>query len=98
MLQWFISYFFNFLNHLSLDKSVLENYHISSSWTLALSSPEFDIFKNMTTDTYKRLRERMIGMVLATDMNSHFSDLAKLKGRLSNSGILEIFSQFLIFF
>ena len=71
---------------LFLDRSVLENYHISSSWSLALSTPEMDIFQNMTTDTYKKIRERMIGMVLATDMNSHFSDLAKLKGRLSNSG------------
>lgn len=77
-----------------LDRSVLENYHISSSWSLALSSPELDIFQNMTTETYKKIRERMIGMVLATDMNSHFSDLAKLKGRLSNSGKNSIYSCF----
>jgi len=53
---------------------------------MALSSPEFDIFQGLSTDSYKKLRERMIGMVLATDMNSHFADLAKLKGRLSNTG------------
>lgn len=72
---------------LHLDRSVLENHHISSSWSMAFSSESLNIFINMNTDTYKKLRERIIGMVLATDMTFHFSDLAKLKGRLSNSGI-----------
>ena len=69
---------------------MLENHHIAASWTLALSNPEYDIFQSLPTDSYKKIRERIIGMVLATDMNSHFSDLAKLKGRLSNNGIFII--------
>jgi hypothetical protein len=31
------------------------------------------------------MRERIISMVLATDMSVHFADIAKLKGRLSSS-------------
>lgn len=40
----------------------------------------------MGQENYKKMRERIISMILATDMNSHFSDLAKLKGRLASNG------------
>lgn len=38
---------------------------------------------NFSNDDFKRLRERMISMILATDMQNHFTDQAKLKGRLA---------------
>lgn len=69
----------------------MENHHISSSWALALSSPDLDIFKKMDNDTYKVLREHMIDMVLKTDMGLHFTNLARLKERISNSGICILF-------
>lgn len=73
------------LNYQLLDKSVLENYHASASFTLALEE-ETAIFKNFIREDYCKIRERIISMILATDMSSHFSDLAKLKGRLATSG------------
>ena len=37
--------------------------------------------KGMDRDDYKKTRERLIHMVLATDMSKHFADLAKFKSR-----------------
>ena len=73
------------------DKSVLENHHISASWELALNSPESDIFKEMANDDYTSMRERIISMILSTDMNNHFQDLGKLKGRLASKGLKKIY-------
>ena len=41
-----------------------------------------NIFASLSKENYKRIRESVIGMVLATDMSNHFSDIAKLKSRL----------------
>ena len=40
----------------------------------------------MANEDYKKIRERVVAMILATDMNFHFGDLAKLKGRLTSNG------------
>ena len=40
------------------------------------------------------MRERVISIVLATDMSNHFTDIAKLKGRLA-AGIKYSYSLFL---
>jgi 3'5'-cyclic nucleotide phosphodiesterase len=69
-----------------VDKSVLENHHISSSWLLMLQDEKCDIFCNLKGDDYKLIRQRMIAMVLSTDMSSHFGDLAKTKARVSSQG------------
>ena len=65
---------------------MLENHHIAASWLLTLSDEKLDVFCRLDKDEYKKLRERMISMVLATDMTFHFSDMAKLKARLASSG------------
>jgi len=44
---------------------------------------ENDILENFNKDNYKQFRDRMIQLILATDMSVHFSDFAKLKGRLA---------------
>ena len=49
-----------------------------------------EIFKNFSREDYSKIRERIIGMILATDMSMHFTDIAKLKGRLTTSGIKNI--------
>lgn len=74
-----------------LDKSVLENHHVSAAFTV-MRDETFNIFKNFTTTDYKIARERIISMVLGTDMACHFSDVAKLKGRLAagNSSLLVV--------
>lgn len=59
---------------------------MSSSWNLAFSHPGNNIFEGMTNEDYKKIRERVVAMILATDMNFHFGDLAKLKGRLTSNG------------
>lgn len=41
----------------------------------------------MTKQEFKLFRKRVIGMILATDMAKHASDLAQLKTMISNNGI-----------
>jgi len=64
---------------------VLENHHIASSWLITLQDEKSDIFARLDNDSYKLIRQRMISMVLATDMSSHFGDLAKAKAKVSSS-------------
>ena len=70
------------------DKSPLENHHVSGSFVL-IRQEKYEILQNFTKSDYKLWRERMIAMVLATDMSVHFADLAKLKGRLASAGNLK---------
>jgi len=64
------------------DKAVLENHHVSASFAL-LQEEAYNIFSNFSKADYKAVRERIIAMVLATDMSTHFTDISKLKGRLA---------------
>ena len=84
-----------FIFFILLDKSVLENHHIAASWLVTMSEEKYNIFEKLDKDDYKKIRERMISMVLATDMSFHFSDMAKLKARLASSGYY--FNYFLFF-
>jgi hypothetical protein len=45
-------------------------------------NPALNIFATLTRENYKKVRESIIGMVLATDMAGHFAEIAKLKSRL----------------
>jgi len=64
------------------DQSVLENHHVASSFKL-MKHKEFDIFQDMEQEDFKTLRKKMIGLVLATDMSKHFSEIGKYKPRIS---------------
>ena len=64
------------------DKAVLENHHVSAAF-MVLQDPDRAIFSEFSKDQYQKIRERMVSMVLATDMAQHFSDLGKMKGRLA---------------
>jgi hypothetical protein len=75
-----------------LDKSVLENHHISATFKI-LKEDEFNIFKKFSKDNYKQVRERMIAMVLSTDMTQHFTDVAQLKGKLAGGNHFLLFSK-----
>jgi len=66
------------------DLSVLENHHVASSFKL-MKHKEFDIFQDMEQEDFKTLRKKMIGLVLATDMSKHFSEMGKYKPRISAS-------------
>ncbi|XP_072882852.1 high affinity cGMP-specific 3',5'-cyclic phosphodiesterase 9A [Hemitrygon akajei] len=52
------------------DISPLENHHCSVAFKI-LEKPENNIFRNLTTEQYRRIREGMIKCVLATDMARH---------------------------
>lgn len=60
----------------------MENHHVSSVFEL-MKNEEFNIFADFSKEDYKIIRERVIAIVLATDMSTHFGDVAKLKGRLA---------------
>jgi len=64
------------------DKSCLENHHVSYAFAL-MKGEQSNIFENFSKEDYKTMREKIIANVLATDMSNHFSDMAKLKGRLA---------------
>ena len=69
----------------NLDQSVLENHHVAASYLVMSQEPSMNIFAKYSREEYSRARERMVSLVLATDMALHFSDVAKIKGRLSTS-------------
>ena len=74
----------NTRHHLAVrynDKSVLENYHVACGFEL-MQKKEFNIFSNLEFDEYKQMREKIVGMVLATDMTLHFGEIGKLKTRV----------------
>lgn len=55
------------------DKSVLENYHVSSFFKIIDDNPsDFNIFDKYLKEDYNKTREVLISMVLATDMSFHF--------------------------
>ena len=62
------------------DQSILENHHVASAYSLIQKSDN-NFMREMQRDEYKKMRERLIQMVLATDMAKHFADIAKFKGR-----------------
>jgi hypothetical protein len=64
------------------DKTVLENYHVASSFLIS-KKKGLDIFSDLEKDTKKDIRLKMITMILATDMADHFKSMGKLKSKLT---------------
>ena len=62
---------------------MLENHHISFSYTILLSEEEYEFTSKWSNEDFKKFRELMIEIILSTDMARHFSDIAKLKARLA---------------
>lgn len=69
------------------DKAVLENHHVSAAFILS-QKENYNIFGKFSKEDYSKLRERVITMVLCTDMSTHFNDLSKVKGRLATTGFI----------
>ncbi|KAG9349097.1 hypothetical protein JZ751_029417 [Albula glossodonta] len=63
------------------DISPLENHHCAVAFEI-LEKKESNIFRNLTTEQYKRIREGMIKCILATDMTRHNEILNKFKSIL----------------
>jgi len=62
------------------DVSVLENHHVASTFAI-IQQEKYNIFQNFDRPDYKKMRARMIGNILATDMAKHFAELGKFKTR-----------------
>jgi 3'5'-cyclic nucleotide phosphodiesterase len=63
------------------DISVLENHHIASSFAL-FSHEKYNILQNFDKTEYKKMRSKLIGNILSTDMSKHFADQGKFKSRV----------------
>ena len=68
------------------DKSILESFHVASVFKKMSENSHMNIFKYLDKQDYVQMRGNIIQMILSTDMTMHFTDLAKLKGRLATSG------------
>uniref|UniRef100_A0A671MFK7 High affinity cGMP-specific 3',5'-cyclic phosphodiesterase 9A n=1 Tax=Sinocyclocheilus anshuiensis TaxID=1608454 RepID=A0A671MFK7_9TELE len=63
------------------DISPLENHHCAVAFEI-LEKTESNIFRNLSTEQFKRIREGIIKCILATDMTRHTEILNKFKAIL----------------
>jgi len=68
------------------DKAVQENWHASESMKLLLLT-ENNFIEAFTEDEKKVLRKRIVGMILATDMANHASQLNVMQYKVKNKAI-----------
>ncbi|CAH1240608.1 PDE9A [Branchiostoma lanceolatum] len=61
------------------DISPLENHHCAIAFEI-LEKPDCNIFRNLSVENFKKVREGMIRCILATDMARHNEILGKFKG------------------
>nr|CEL65900.1 TPA: 3', 5'-cyclic nucleotide phosphodiesterase,putative [Neospora caninum Liverpool] len=62
------------------DISVLENFHASLTFKI-LARPECNLFMHLSPEEFQIVRNRMIDLILATDMKMHFETLSKFRLR-----------------
>jgi hypothetical protein len=65
------------------DRSVLENFHIASALKICQEDSK-NIFKYFERDLAKKIREKIIKVVLATDASKHFKHLNKFKNQFGS--------------
>mmetsp|Transcript_29132 Transcript_29132/g.65986 ORF Transcript_29132/g.65986 Transcript_29132/m.65986 type:complete len:447 (+) Transcript_29132:43-1383(+) len=65
------------------DNSVLENLHASVIFQV-MSEPNHNFLSGLQRYDYELVREKIIRMVLATDMNHHFSMVEQLQSRVGD--------------
>ena len=68
------------------DLAVQENYHAAESFSL-LKLEKYNFLSQFSSDEFKAFRKRMLGMILATDMARHVSDLSSFKSLIEQKGI-----------
>lgn len=61
--------------------AVLEYFHLATAFRIAFSNdePNSNPFADLSTEDFASLRALMIELILATDMEHHFSLVTKLK-------------------
>ena len=68
------------------DQSVQENFHIAESFAI-LNDPVNNFISDLPRDDFRTFRKRMIGIILATDMARHFTDLTNFKSVMASKNI-----------
>jgi hypothetical protein len=63
------------------DKSVLENHHCSTAFTI-LQRTECNFLQHLEESEFRKFRSLVVDMVLATDLAQHFSLLTMFKKRI----------------
>ncbi|XP_077177810.1 cGMP-inhibited 3',5'-cyclic phosphodiesterase 3B isoform X1 [Paroedura picta] len=66
------------------DRSVLENHHAASAWSLFLSLPEYNFLPCLDHVQFKRFRFLVIETILATDLKKHFDFLAEFNTKVND--------------
>ncbi|KAJ3222868.1 cAMP-specific 3',5'-cyclic phosphodiesterase 4D [Chytriomyces hyalinus] len=66
------------------DKSILENHHLATAFSL-MSRTELDFLGQLPRAEFKQIRETVIEMVLATDLSQHFGLLASFKNKIAQT-------------
>ncbi|XP_072045940.1 LOW QUALITY PROTEIN: cGMP-inhibited 3',5'-cyclic phosphodiesterase 3A-like [Amphiura filiformis] len=64
------------------DRSVLENHHAASSWSLFVSKPEFNFLSSLDSAELRRFRFLVIEFILATDLKRHFDFLVEFNAKI----------------
>jgi hypothetical protein len=70
------------------DRSILENYHIASTFEL-LKEERFNFLSDMDPSQYRYIRELMIELVLATDLSLHHALTTAFDNLMETSGGLD---------
>lgn len=63
------------------DKSVLENHHCSTAFTI-VQRTECNFLQHLEESEFRKFRSLVVDMVLATDLAQHFSLLTMFKKRI----------------
>jgi high affinity cAMP-specific and IBMX-insensitive 3',5'-cyclic phosphodiesterase 8 len=71
------------------DISVLESHHAAFSFSLTTNTHGCNIFKGLTPDDYRSMRQSVVDMVLATDMTKHFEYLKKFENLMKVSSLVD---------
>ena len=64
------------------DRSVLENYHSATAWTLFFSDSDYNWLRSLDPAEFRRFRFLVIELVLATDLKRHFDILAEFNAKV----------------
>ena len=67
--------------------AVQENYHVAET-SLILSQSNCNFLMKYSRDEFRAFRKRLVGMILATDMARHVSDLSSFKSLLEQRAII----------
>ena len=63
------------------DQSVQENYHVAETFHI-MNKKDYNFMSEFTKDEFRTFRKRCVGMILATDMARHVTDLSNFKSLL----------------